>query len=92
MNTITQSAQKITSITLSKFIAAGGELLKLETLNRGDGADREIHVFEIENHDGAYISDNSGVSWFDADFSRVVEGLRSGDVSDLPEARGIAAL
>jgi hypothetical protein len=32
------------------------------------------------------------VSWFDAKFERVVEALRAGDVSDLPDSHGIATI
>ncbi len=91
MNQITKSALRITSITLAEFIEAGGELTNLETINRGEG-EREIHVFEAEGRCGTFTSDNACVSWFDAPFASVVEGLRSGDVSELPEARGISEI
>jgi len=91
MNSITQAATKITSIALAKFIEAGGELTSLETVNRGEG-DREIHVFEVEGRDGSYISDNSGVSWFDASAASVVAALTSGDTSEIGEARGVASI
>lgn len=91
MNTLTQSATKITSITLAKFIEAGGELTSLETVNRGEG-DREVHVFEAEGRDGSYISDNSGVNWFDAPAAAVVAALKSGDTSEIGEARGVSEI
>lgn len=91
MNAITKSAKDITSITLTEFIEAGGELTKLETIT-GDRPDETIHIFECESRDGTNTSDNACVSWFDAKFERVVEALRSGDVSDLPESHGIATI
>ena len=89
MNAITKSAEKINSITLSEFIAGGGELTKLETIT-GARQDDTIHIFECEGRDGTYTSDNACVSRFDAEFQRVVEALRVGDVSDLPDSCSIA--
>jgi len=91
MNAITKSAEGITSITLREFIDNGGELTKLETIT-GNRPDDTVHVFECEGRDGTYTSDNACVSWFDAKFERVVEALRAGDVSDLPDSRGIATI
>jgi hypothetical protein len=91
MNSITKAATKITSITLTEFIEAGGELTSLETVNRGEG-DREIHVFEAEGRDGSYISDNAGVSWFDAPAASVVAALNSGDTSEIGDAKGVSTI
>lgn len=84
-------ANGITSITLSRFIADGGKLTKLETIT-GASADDTIHIFECEGRDGTYTSDNACVSWFDAKFERVVEAMRAGDASDLPDSHGIATI
>ena len=91
MNAITKSAEKITSITLSEFIAEGGELIKLETIT-GSRTDDTVHVFECLGRDGTYTSDNACVSWIDAKFERVLDALRAGDVSDLPDWHGIATI
>lgn len=91
MNSITKAATKITSITLSEFIEAGGELTSLATVNRGEG-DREIHVFTATDRDGTYISDNAGVSWFDAAPEAVIAALTAGDTSEIGEARGVASI
>lgn len=91
MNSTTIAAQKITSLALAEFIQTGGEVTRLETINHGEG-DREIHVLEVEGREGTYTSDNAGISWFDAAFDRVFSALAAGDVSDLPEARGMAAI
>jgi hypothetical protein len=91
MNKVTESALKITSITLAEFIEAGGELTGLETINRGEG-DREIHVFTAVDREGTYTSDNAGVSWIDASVESVVAALTSGDTSDLPDSHGVSAI
>jgi hypothetical protein len=94
MNTIeaTEAAAKITSITLSEYLAAGGKITKLETINTGDRPDDAVNVFECEDRDGTFTSDNACVSWIDASFERVVEALRAGDVSDLPDSQAISKI
>ena len=90
-NEATKLAVGITSITLSEFIAGGGELTRLETIT-GSRQDDTVHVFECEGRDGTYTSDNACVSWIDARFDRVVDALRAGDVSELPDSHGIATI
>ena len=88
---ITKEARKITSITLSEFLEAGGKIEKLETLNRGEG-DHEIHVFAAADRDGTYTSDNAGVSWYDSEFERVIQALRAGDTSSLPDSKSVSEI
>jgi len=91
MNATTQSATKITSLTLADFIAAGGEVDKLETIT-GEREDDTVHVFECADRDGTFTSDNACISWIDARFEVVVAALRSGNTSDLPESRGCSEI
>lgn len=92
MNTITESAKKITSVVLSDFIESGGELVTLETIYMGESSDSVVHVFEAEGRDGVYISDNGGTGWIDADFARVIEALRNQDTSTLPDAKAVSSI
>ena len=91
MNTITQSAESITSIIVREFIEAGGEISRLETV-AGDRPDETIHVFSCEDRDGTFTSDNAGVTWLDADFDRVLEAINSADFSGIPDGHAIAKI
>lgn len=75
-------AKKITSVTIQKFLEAGGEITRLETIS-ADRPDDVIHIFECAGRDGSFTSDNACVTYWDGDFERVVRALRSGDFEDI---------